>query len=243
MSNEIPGNRQFLTTHWSVVRAAGESDQQAAANALAELCQVYWYPIYAYVRRQNIDSNEAADLTQGFFTNLIEREDIQNVDPSRGRFRSFLLVALKNYMHNQRDRQNAQKRGGHLNFIPLDSQSADRRYCNEPNHNETAETLFEKRWAESVLQQAQIQLAKEFAKSKKAQQFDRLKLFLAGPVEHVSYGEVADELGMTEVAVKVAIHRMKQRFGQILRSEIAQTVESESEIDEEIGHLFQALKK
>ena len=222
--------------------AVGDKDEQAAQQALAELCRIYWYPIYAFVRRQGVASDEAADFTQEFFSSLLEREDLAQIDPSRGKFRSFLLASLKNFLNNQWDRKKAQKRGGHLQFVPLDYQNADQRYSNEPDHSETAEMLFEKRWAESVLEQTQNQLASEFAKSKKAEQFDRLKIFLAGPVKDTSYAEVARGLDMTEVAVKVAIHRMRQRFGQLLRAEIAQTVQNESEIDEEIGHLFEILR-
>lgn len=241
MSDQSSGNRQFMTTHWSVVLAVADKDENTAQQALSELCQVYWYPIYAFIRRQGVASHEAADFTQEFFSSVLERRDFENVDPSRGKFRSFLLAAIKNFLNNQWDRKKAQKRGGHLQFIPLDYESADKRYSNEPDHSETAETLFEKRWAESILEQVQNQLAAEFAKSKKAEQFDRLKMFLAGPAKDTSYADVAKELDMSEVAVKVAVHRMKQRFGQILRAEISQTVQNENEVEEEIGHLFEVL--
>lgn len=236
--NQFNGNRQFATTQWSMVRAINNENVAAANSALQELCQTYWYPLYTYVRRQGNDANAAADLTQAFFADLLQREDLKKVDPDLGKFRGFLLAALKNFIRNQWNKANAQKRGGGKSPLSLDFGEADDRYRLEPSHAQTPELIFQKQWAKTLLDRVTNTLRSEFAARGKAHQFEKLKNFLAGKNSDETLAEAADQLEMTEVAVKVAVHRMRQRFGEILRAEIANTVSAEEEIDAEIKQLF-----
>lgn len=239
--NQFNGNRQFATTQWSMVRAVNNENEAAANSALQELCQTYWYPLYTYVRRQGNDASEAADLTQAFFADLLQREDLKKVDPSLGKFRSFLLTALKHFLLNQWDKAKAQKRGGGTSPLSLDFGEADNRYRLEPSHAQTPDLIYQKQWAKTLLDRVTQSLRSEFVKRGKAHQFDKLKKFLAGKNNEETLGEAAHQLSMSEVAVKVAVHRMRQRFGEILRSEIANTVSTEEEIDAEIQQLFDVL--
>ncbi len=240
--NQFEGNRQFATTQWSVVRAVNNENTVAANHALQELCQTYWYPLYTYVRRQGNDANAAADLTQAFFADLLQREDLKKVDPSLGKFRSFLLAALKHFLLNQWDKAKAQKRGGGKSPLSLDFGEADDRYRLEPSHDQTPDVIYQKQWAKTLLDRVTASLRSEFAGRGKAHQFDKLQKFLSGKNSEETLGDVADQLSMTEVAVKVAVHRMRQRFGEILRIEIANTVSSEEEIDAEIQQLFDVFR-
>ena len=237
------GKSQFATTHWSVVRAAGHTPSPAAASALQELCQSYWYPLYTYVRRQGHDADESADLTQAFFADLLQREDLKKVAPELGKFRAFLLAALKHFLLNQWNRNKAQKRGGGRSPMSLDFQAADGRYQLEPSHAETPELIFQKQWAKTLLDRVQQVLRAEFAKRGKAHQYDKLQVFLAGKNSEETLASAAAQLSLTEVAVKVAVHRMRQRFAEILRAEIMQTISTPDEIDSEIHQLFEILKK
>ena len=240
--NQFEGNRQFATTQWSVVRAVNNKNTVAANHALQELCQTYWYPLYTYVRRQGNDANTAADLTQAFFADLLQREDLKKVDPSLGKFRSFLLAALKHFLLNQWDKAKAQKRGGGKSPLSLDFGEADDRYRLEPSHDQTPDVIYQKQWAKTLLDRVTASLRSEFAGRGKAHQFDKLQKFLSGKNSEETLGDVAGQLSMTEVAVKVAVHRMRQRFGEILRIEIANTVSSEEEIDAEIQQLFDVFR-
>ena len=240
--NQFEGNRQFATTQWSVVRAVNNKNPVAANHALQELCQTYWYPLYTYVRRQGNDANTAADLTQAFFADLLQREDLKKVDPSLGKFRSFLLAALKHFLLNQWDKAKAQKRGGGKSPLSLDFGEADDRYRLEPSHDQTPDVIYQKQWAKTLLDRVTASLRSEFAGRGKAHQFDKLQKFLSGKNSEETLGDVAGQLSMTEVAVKVAVHRMRQRFGEILRIEIANTVSSEEEIDAEIQQLFDVFR-
>ena len=239
---QFGGNRQFATTQWSVVRAASHENSQAANSALQELCQIYWYPLYTYVRRQGHDANAAADLTQAFFADLLQRDDLKKVDPELGKFRSFLLAAMKHFLMNQWDKAQAQKRGGGKSPLSLDFGEADNRYRLEPSHAKTPELIYQKQWAKTLLERVQQALRSEFADRGKAHQFDKLQKFLAGKNEDETLATVAAQLNMSEVAVKVAVHRMRQRFGELLRLEIQQTVSTPEEIDSEIQQLFDVLK-
>ena len=236
--NQFEGNRQFATTQWSMVRAINQDNADEVKTALQELCQTYWYPLYTFVRRQGNDANAAADLTQAFFADLLQREDLKKVDPSLGKFRSFLLTALKHFMLNQWDKSRALKRGGGQATLSLDFGEADNRYRREPSHSTTPELLFQKQWAKTLLERVTSNLRSEFANRGKAHQFDKLSQFLSGKSEDETLGEAANQLAMSEVAVKVAVHRMRQRFGEILRTEIENTVATPEEVDSEIQQLF-----
>ncbi len=229
----------FASTRWSLVVAARGSSPPAR-DALAELCRLYWYPLYAYVRRKGHNHVEAEDLTQEFFTRLLERDDLAAVDPGRGRFRSFLLAACNHFLSNQRDHDRAQKRGGGRQPLPLDFTDAERRYVAEPGHDQTPERLFERRWALTVLDRVLQRLQQDYEEAGKGRFFERLKGQLAGETAG-SYAEVAAELGLTAGAVKVATHRLRQRYRDLLRDEIAQTLADPAAVDDEIRALFTAL--
>ena len=230
----------FATTRWSLVAAARDPAAPAARQALADLCGLYWYTVYAYVRRRGYDHHPAQDLTQGFFTRLLEKHDLAAADRSRGRFRSFLLAACQHYLANQHDHEIAQKRGGGQSHVPLDFANAAGRYAREPAHADTPEREFDRRWALELLARAVDGLRAEYAESGRAKLFHALKGCLTGGRE-VGHAELADELGMTVGAVKVAVHRLRQRYRDRLRTLIAETVAAPEGVDEEIRELFAAL--
>ena len=225
-----------------MVRAVSDADSEQASTALQKLCQTYWYPLYTFVRRQGKNADEAADLTQAFFADLLNRDDLKKVDPEIGKFRSFLLTALKNFLNNQWDKAKTQKRGGGVSPLSLDFHAADDRYQIEPVHNNTPDSIFLKQWAKTLLGLAQKQLEAEFSERGKAHQFKMLAKFLAGKDNEETLASAAAQLSMTEVAAKVAVHRMRQRFGQLLRIEIEQTVSTPEEVDAEIQQLFDVFK-
>ena len=231
----------FAATHWTLVLSAARgSETPRAAAAMAELCRSYWYPLYAYVRRRNIDAHEAEDLTQEFFVRLIAKNYLADVDRRKGKFRAFLLAAIKHFLADEWDRSRAQKRGGGRVLVSLDGADADIRYRREPAHDLTPEKLYERQWAIAVLQKVLARLREEFLAEGKAMLFDRLEPFLAGE-RATTHAQAAAELKMTENAVKKAVHRLRRRFRQGLREEIAHTVASPEEIDEEIHYLLRCL--
>jgi RNA polymerase sigma factor (sigma-70 family) len=236
------GHRRFATTHWSVVVTAGRGSSLESRAALASLCEDYWYPLYAYVRRRGYQPAEAQDLTQGFLAQVIEQETIQAADQTRGRFRSFLLGSLNHYLAHQWRHDQTQKRGGLCHTLSLDLEDGERRYHLEPADPQTPEKIFERRWAMTLLDKAVESLRREYEQSGKLQIFDTLKIYLGGQDSSVPYREIAAQLGSTEGAVKVAVHRLRQRCRECLRREIAQTVASDQDIDEELRHLFQAVQ-
>ena len=237
-----PGTRQpFAATHWSLVFAAGRDSTPDANAALEKLCRTYWPPLYSFVRRSGHPPADAQDLTQGFFLQLLQRNFLDGVDPRKGRFRSFLLASLKHYLSNERDRAHAQKRGGGLAPISIDVQDAEGRYLHEPADPMTPDKLYERRWALTVLDQAIARLQAEYAVSGRGAIFEQLKGELTGTAERSPHVEIGQKLGMTAGAVKVAAHRLRQRFGEVLRAEIAETVARPEDIEEEIRHLFHAL--
>ncbi len=236
------GKRRFATTRWSIVLAAGRESSAESAAALETLCETYWYPLYAYVRRQGHDSAEAQDLTQGFFARLLEKKDLRQVERERGKFRSFLLASLKHYIINEWDRGRAAKRGGGRTHLRLDFEDGESRYRLEPAGGKTPEAIFEKQWALALLARVQEALREESREAGKEEQFERLSVRLTGETPSATYRELAAELGTTEGAVKVAVHRMRKRFRERLREEIAQTVAGEEDIDDEIRTLFDALR-
>jgi RNA polymerase sigma-70 factor (ECF subfamily) len=241
-SSAVPPDAAFHTTHWSVVLAAREGHSSQAQEALGQLCQTYWYPLYAYVRRRGNGPAEAEDLTQAFFVRLLEKGFIGDLTPGMGRFRSFLLSALKHFLANEWDRVRAQKRGGGKPVLSLDDDQAESRYRVEAVDNTTPETLFEQRWAWTVLEQVFVQLRQEFVSTERGELFEDLKGFLsAGKPPPKAYAEVAARTGLKEGTVKVAVHRLRRRYGELLRAQIAQTVADPSEVEDELRYLIQVL--
>lgn len=238
---EVGGGGRFLTTQWSRVLAAGDSLHPESSQALADLCERYWYPVYVFARRRVGDAEAAEDLVQGFFSHLLERKTLRSADPLRGRFRSFLLGAFKFYLADERARAGARKRGGAAVVSSLDVDDAESRYRLEASVDGNPDRLFERRWAMEVLAHAHRRLAEEAAASANPQRTRRLADFLTD-AGGARYREVADELEMTEAAVKVAVHRLRRRFGTVLREEVARTVEDPAKVDDELRFLFAALE-
>jgi len=232
---------RFHSTHWENVLAARDVDDPRAGAALAEHCRTYWYPLYAFARRKGSTPEQAEDLTQGFFCDGLARDFLRSVDPARGRFRTFLLAAFAHYLGHQRARENRVKRGDRVVIDSLEGGGAEARYLREPAHIETAERLFVRRWALTVLDHALYRLERRMIGQGKAPLFDRLKPALLGTEDAVGYAQVGEELGLTEGAVKVAAHRMRARLGALIRAEVAQTLGDPSQIDDEIRDLFSAL--
>jgi RNA polymerase sigma-70 factor (ECF subfamily) len=235
------GAGHFATTRWSLVLAAGRPNSQQSSAALATLCETYWYPLYAYIRRRGHDADDAQDLTQAFFARLLEKNDLATADSERGKFRSFLLSSLKHFLSNEWDRGQAQKRGGGRTPVSIDFVAADGRYHLEPSHELTAEKIFERRWALVLLENVLARLHEESVHAGKAGIFDRLKVYLTGEQPAVSSGQLAAELQMTAGALKVAVHRLRRRYRELLRAEIGQTVADPDEIEQEIRDLFTAI--
>jgi RNA polymerase sigma-70 factor (ECF subfamily) len=232
---------RFRTTHWTLILAARDRDSPEARQALEELCQSYWYPLYAFIRRSGHPSEEARDLTQEFFARLLEKDYLADVDREKGKFRSFLLAACKHFLANERDRVLAQKRGGGRTVLSFDADAAESRYSSEPQHTLTPERLFERRWALHLLQTVLNRLRAEQEKARKAEQFEQLKGFLAGERGPTRYAQAAETLGTTVGALKVSVHRLRGRYRELLREEIGRTVNDSAEVEAEIRNLFAAL--
>jgi RNA polymerase sigma factor (sigma-70 family) len=231
----------FALTHWSVVLAAGRSDSTHGRAALEKLCRTYWPPIYAFVRRQGHNPPDAQDLTQEFFARLLEKKSLAGVDRAKGRFRSFLLASLKHFLANEWDKARAEKRGGGQVLIPIDAQAAESSCGLDPGDHMTAEKLFERRWALTLLEQVLQRLREEHIHDGKEKLFEQLKVTLTEASRSVPYAAIAARLAMSEGAVKVAVHRLRRRYRELLRAEIADTVAHPAEIEEEIRALFAAL--
>jgi RNA polymerase sigma-70 factor (ECF subfamily) len=231
---------RFVTTHWSMVISAGCGRSSEANRALTALCENYWFPLYAFVRRAGYAVEDAQDLTQDFFARLLAQHTLSKVDRQKGKFRRFLLVAMKHFLADQRDRAHAKKRGGNRIVISFDCLDAETRYRLEPAQNLTPEKMFEKQWVLSLLDQVLTRLQDELVIAGKASLFRSLKSTLTG-VKSISYAAIGAELGMTEGAVKVAAHRMRRRYRELLRQEIAQTVATPEDIGEEIDYLLSCL--
>jgi RNA polymerase sigma-70 factor (ECF subfamily) len=230
---------RFATTRWSLIVAAQQPAAAQALDALADLCRLYWYPLYAYIRRRGHDAGTAEDLTQAFFAHLLEKHALASVSPERGRFRSFLLASCQHFLANERERANALKRGGGR-ILSLDLADADGRYRLEPNHDQTPERLFQQQWALSLLARTLSLLRAECEADGKADLFDALKDRLGGDGA-THYAIVAARFGLTESAIKSVVHRLRKRYGELLREQIRETVATEAEIDDEVRALFEAL--
>lgn len=236
------GAREFRTTHWSVVLLARRDDTLRAEPALAELCRVYWYPLYAYVRRLGRSAQNAQDLTQEFFTRLIEKHWLDKVERERGKFRSFLLAAFKHFLASEWHRDRAAKRGGGQAFISLDSVAAEDRYQLEPLDTLTPEAIYDRRWALTVLDQALARMETEQRAAGRAERFEAVRGCLLGEPEGATLAELATRLGLTEAALKSIVRRLRERYRALLRDEIAQTVDGSEKVDEELRSLLAALR-
>jgi RNA polymerase sigma factor (sigma-70 family) len=236
------GDSQFHTTHWSLIAAAANKDGEQSRAALAELCEAYWYPLYAFVRRRGDSAADAQDLVQGFFAALLEKDYLGDADQSRGRFRSFLLTAMTRFAIKEHDKQSAKKRGGGRTKLSLDFAEGERRYSHEPADNWTPERIFERRWALTLLDRTLAKLRDAHAVASKLAQFEAMKGCLTGETSGQSLSATGEQLGMTEGAVKVAVHRLRQEYRELLRAEIAQTVAAEGDVDDELRSLLAALR-
>jgi len=223
-----------------VVLNAGRREEPQAAHALEELCRIYWYPLYAYLRRQGNSKEDAEDLTQGFFAKFLERNYLERVNAQKGRFRAFLLASLKHFQANEWDRANRLKRGGGMVHLSLDWQDADSRYQIEPAHNLSPDKLYDRAWALLLLERVIGRLQNESVVDDKAQLFERLKPFLMVGKGAIPYAEAAHELKMSEATVRVAVHRLRRRYRELLRAEIAQTLSEPEQVEEEMKALFEA---
>jgi RNA polymerase sigma factor (sigma-70 family) len=235
--------RVFATTHWSVVLLAAGNGSADAERALARLCETYWYPLYVYIRRRGHACEDAQDLTQGFFARLLDKNSLDHADPERGRFRSFLLSSVENFLNNEWDRSMAQKRGGGCKTISWDEQDAEGRYLNEPVENMTPQRIFEKRWAGTLLELVLKKMRTEFLVSGRPELFEALKTHLWSDEVAISYAELAVRLNMTIVAIKVTVHRLRHRYRELLREEISHTVASAEEVNDEIRHLISIMSE
>ena len=236
-----PDPHRFATTHWSLIHVAGRDPDPQSRQALSELCEIYWYPLYAFVRGRGYSPSDAQDLTQAFFARLIEKKDFSRATPELGRFRSYLVASMSHFLANQRDMGRRLKRGGGAVHFGFDLETAERRYHLEPPDERTPEHVFVRRWALTLLNRVMIALREVYAKNSKAELFDRLKPYVTGE-DDTPYEALGRELELSEGAVKVAVHRLRRRFGLLLREEIARTVSSEQDTDDELRFLLDALR-
>lgn len=234
-----PGSSQFPTTRWTLVVAAGDPRRKEARSALVSLCENYWYPLYAYLRRRGYAADQARDLTQDFFVRLLEGRYLDRADKEKGRFRSFLLTSLKFFIADERDRERAQKRGGGA-VVSLGFPSGEERYQREPAHDESPDRIFERRWALSVLDRVMEKMREEFVRHGRPEHFDRLKVFLLGQSD-APYAALAREMNTSEGALKVAVHRLRKRYRELFRKEIADTLADPADVESELQFLAAAL--
>jgi RNA polymerase sigma factor (sigma-70 family) len=233
------GSSRFPTTRWTVVVAAGDPHRKEARSALVSLCENYWYPLYAYLRRRGYSADQAQDLTQEFFMRVLEGRYLDRADPGKGRFRSFILTSLRFFVADEEDRQRAGKRGGGM-VVPLES--GEERYQREPAHDETPERIFERRWALAVLDNVVEKLRNEFVHHGHLEHFEQLKVFLLGRSD-APYAALAREMNTSEGALKVAIHRLRKRYRELFRQEIADTVADTVEVESELRFLAAVLAR
>lgn len=243
-SSTEPGTQQgearFLTTHWSVVLSAQANEGGSSPQALETLCRTYWCPLYAYARRVGHSPADAEDLVQGFFARLLEKDYLKAAAKEKGRFRTFLLTAFKRYLANEWDRQHAGKRGGFSVRVPIDQEVAETRFSSDTLHTLAPDVLFDRQWAMALLEQTMANLQEEYTATGRARLFEALRNCLAPEAAALPYANLARELNLTEAAFKMAVYRIRSRYRQLLRDEIAATVSSAAEVEEEIRHLFSA---
>ena len=237
----LPGPSQFPTTRWNLVVAAGDPQGKEARSALVSLCENYWYPLYAYLRRRGYPADQAQDLTQGFFIRVLEGRYLDRADPEKGRFRFFLLSSLKFFVADEEDRERAQKRGSGA-VVSLEFSSGEERYRREPAHGETPERIFERRWALTVLDRVVEKLRNEFVQHGRAEHFEQLKVFLLGQSD-APYAALARDMNTSEGALKVAIHRLRKRYRELFRQEIADTVAGPDQVESELRYLAAVLNR
>lgn len=240
----LPGSSQFPTTRWTLVVAAGDPQRKDSRSALVYLCENYWYPLYAYLRRRGHAPDEAQDLTQEFFMRVLGGRYLDKANPEKGRFRSFILTSLKFFAADEQDRQRAQKRGGGavVSFEFSSGESGEERYQREPSHDETPDRIFERHWALSMLERVMERLRDEFVQHNRPENFERMKVFLLGQSE-APYAALAGEMNTSEGALKVAIHRLRKRYRELFRQEIADTVADPAEVESELRYLAAVLTR
>jgi RNA polymerase sigma factor (sigma-70 family) len=243
-SHSAPGGAgAFTTTRWSVVLAAGHEDASRASSALEHLCAAYWYPLYAYVRRQGHGPEDAQDLTQDFLARFIGKGYFRRADPARGRFRTFLLTSLKHFLVNEWHKGRTERRGGGVPPVSWDQHIAEERYQLEPADGLTPEIIYERRWAVTLLEGVLSRMREEFRADGKAELFEAIKSCVSDSTDTESSAEIAARLGMTEGAVRAAAHRLRDRYRELLRAEVAQLVTAPADIDDEIRHPVTALRR
>jgi RNA polymerase sigma factor (sigma-70 family) len=231
----------FNTTHWSMVLTAAASGSAESAEALERLCRIYWYPLYAYVRQHGHDHQEAEDLTQAFIAAFLEKDYLSHLRPEHGRFRSYLLTALSHFLVDDWDRKNRQKRGGGGIPVRIDALACEARYLEELTDHDSPDRLFERRWALAVVHHVMDQLGSEYHERGKGRLFQALKGYLVADSVEASYAETAADLGMSEGAARIAVHRLRRRYGELFRAEIAGTVAGPEDVESEIRDLLVAL--
>jgi RNA polymerase sigma-70 factor (ECF subfamily) len=234
--------KRFTTTRWSLVKEAGHPDAPAGAAALAELCEAYWFPIYAYIRRTGKSGEDARDLTQAFLARMIEKNDVSDADPARGRFRTFLLASVRHFLANQHDAATARKRGGGARHLPIEIEDGERRYAYEPVDHQTPEHVFERRWALAALEAAMARLGQRYADGDRRPIFDALRPCLAG-ADPPSYAALATRLATTEAALRIAMHRLRRAFRDALRDVIEETVARPEDVDDELQYLLAVVSR
>ena len=242
-NNPAVAHGPFLTTRWSVVLRAGAGDAPDAAAALAQLCRDYWYPLYAFVRRRGHSVEDAQDRTQGFFLQIIDGALLARASAEKGRFRSYLLGALQHFLANEHRSAQTQKRGGREQFVSIDEMQGEQRFALEPADAMTPEMQFERSWAFALLERVCVRLGEDYEQAGRAELFEKLQPYLAGKAQMAGYDELGRELAISASAVAVAIHRMRRRYGELLREEIAHTVASPEEVEEEIAYLLEVVAR
>ncbi len=236
-----PGPPVFNTTRWSVIESAGSVDSAAAGVALEQLCKTYWSPVYAYARCLGHSPDDALDLAQGFFEKVIAGGYFAHANRSRGRFRSFLLVSLKHFIFNQHAKERAVRRGGRFTFLPLDQSTAETQFKIEPVDQNSPDKAFERQWALALLDDVMVALREHYERAGEVRQFEALQTCLTKGRDRLSYAELGRDIGLSEGAVKVAVHRMRKRYRELLRQKVADTVKDAGSVEAELRHLFQAL--
>jgi RNA polymerase sigma-70 factor (ECF subfamily) len=240
-SGTAPPSPIFATTHWSVVLGAGDAPSPEAEAALTRLCQTYWLPVYAFVRKRGHSPDQAQDLTQAFFANFLEKQHVTKANRERGRFRSFLMTSVENFLRNEHDRAQAQKRGGGRQLLSLDEQDAEARYLQEPTTEMDPAKAFDQRWAATLLSTVLNRLQAEFGVTGRGDLFEALQAHLWGDAESTPYPELAERFSLSLANVKTTAHRLRQRYRELLRDEIAHTVALPGQVDEEIRYLMQVV--